>query len=272
MEENSQERIERYLIREMSDQEAVEFEKKLAVDPLLRQELEAYRLSIAALKLNQREQLRNRFQKLDKGHSGKKRLFKLLLFILLVVIWMIFLINLKDKSAESIEKNNLISDSVNIQSNPERIKDSTLSPKIIPQPEQKAKNHGSTIIIASKQEKIDTNTITMAVKPYRGEELNFKIRGVGDLTPYDLFMKFYWDSDYQKVLEQFDNLNPALQSNGNVLFLKANALIGLGKYDESSLIFKQVVNDKKSRYTAIAGNYLKDLKLITKAQKDPIVK
>src|SRR5688500_5835007 len=94
MEERDRILIERYLAQEMTATEKLEFENRMLHDALLRTEVEQYQLAIEALKIAQREELKDRFRQrdkiLDKGNtrhiSGRRSLWLLAAIITGVII------------------------------------------------------------------------------------------------------------------------------------------------------------------------------------------
>lgn len=257
MEESRQELIERYLLGELSELEKTDFEKKLAEDPLLRKELDAYRLGVGAIKLYQREILYKRFQKLDGDKYKNSWIFWIVALISLFIL--LFIINQRKSVSKEVERRSAVSDTSQvIPANSETM--DTMHPleKQLPEKEPpKVK----TIQKKSTPEKKNSESqiIAMDIAPYRGDELNYKVRGVEELSVYDQFMMAYWLEDYNKVLEYFEKLNPGMQINGNVLFIKANALLGLKKYKEAKNLFKKVSENKNARYADLAKQYYNKL-------------
>ncbi|MGB5024348.1 MAG: hypothetical protein WBO44_03315 [Saprospiraceae bacterium] len=257
MVESRQELIERYFLGELSNLEKADFEKNLAEDPVLLKEFEAYRLSLGAIKLYQREILNKRFRELDRNRYKNAWIFWIL--AVLTLVFLLFLINQRKSVSKEDERVNAVSDTAQLNpTNSETMDSMQPLEKQLPEKELPKEN---TIQRKSNPEKRNTESqiITMDIVPYRGDELNYKVRGVEELSVYDQFMMAYWLEEYNKVLELFEKLNPGMQFNGNVLFIKANALLGLKKYKEAKSLFKKVSENRNARYAILAKQYYEKL-------------
>jgi len=257
MVESRQELIERYLLGELSELEKTDFEKNLAEDPVLRKELDAYRLSVGAIKLYQREILYKRFQKLDRDKYINPRIFWILALISLFTL--LFIINQRKSVSKEVERPNAVSDTAQvIPANSETM--DTIRPfeKQLPEkelPKEKTIPRKTT----PEKKNSESQIIVMDITPYRGDELNYKVRGVEELSVYDQFMMAYWLEDYNKVLEYFEKLNPGMQINGNVLFIKSKDFLGIKKYMETKNFFKKVSENRNARYANLAKQYYDNL-------------
>jgi hypothetical protein len=66
-------------------------------------------------------------------------------------------------------------------------------------------------------------------QPYKDESLEPSVRGEGDATLEENFLKFYWDGKHREALAAFDNMEPMSKNKGDLQFLKANSLLALGR-------------------------------------------
>lgn len=257
MEGREQESIERYLAGELSDDERAILETRMAQDDNFKKEVELYKLTLVSLRLKRKEELKMHFKTRDRD-NGKAISWKIIGLLLFVILAISLIFIWKNKTSEFIFKKNveqkLDSSIIHIDEIPS--KDTLISPS---EPQNKNDN---TELQKAKSKPLAEKSYTgdelyaMNYKPYKDETLDPTIRGNEVLSPYDTFIKFYWDGHYQEAIAAFDLLSPALQINDNITFVKANALMAIGNMEEAKLLFESIIQSNKSRYVKEAKWYL----------------
>ncbi|HOK63633.1 MAG TPA: hypothetical protein PLE17_07055, partial [Soehngenia sp.] len=70
------------------------------------------------------------------------------------------------------------------------------------------------------------------------------------------FIAAYLAKNYSVALTLYDGIDESIRDSDNLLFLKANILLGLKRSNEARVILEQIVKNDQSRYTAEAKMYL----------------
>ncbi|MBK7879740.1 MAG: tetratricopeptide repeat protein [Saprospiraceae bacterium] len=259
MKEIDQEWIEAYLAGELTDKQRAILESRMAEDAVLRQEVEDYKLSIQALRLKRREELKERFKNRDQVNA-KVFPWKLIVLAILLICVLFWVWNNQNGSPPILHEVEQLSDSTSIREDlnvPADTLKNIPNPteneakKIIPAPVKKLKPSANKL----KQQPIAANGYTheelfaMNFKPYKDETMNLNLRGNEPLSAYDQFIKFYWDGKYQEVILSFNQLNTALQNNDNVLFIKSNALMYNGEIDQAKQLLESIIRRNRTRYS-----------------------
>ena len=266
MEERDEQLIEQYLARELTEAERAAVDKRRQEDPVFDQEVKDYEMALLALKLQQREALRQRFAKRDIELDKKKpappstgRRWYLwiavaaILFILVAFIWK--LLNKNDAPAQpstivtedSLQHHQEIiaedSSGVDIPDNEqeESPKEDTDDPK---------KGNKKT-----SQEK-ERELFAANFEPYRDPMMDPTTRGEEEPSPRDQFRKAYWEGRYGEVQSLFQKIDPSDQQKDNYRFQLANALLKTGKTDEAIVILTSVVANAKSKFVTESHFYL----------------
>ena len=108
-----------------------------------------------------------------------------------------------------------------------------------------------------KQQKMPASRLfAQYFKPYREESLEPSLRGDSEPAPSEIFLQLYWDGKYQEALTQFGALAASAQTNDNLLFLRAECLMALGKAEEAAVIYEAILARDKSRYIEAATWHL----------------
>lgn len=260
--------IERYLAGELSMDEKASFEKKIQEDAQFRAELEAYQNIVDNLKSVRNQELKERLIRLEgsaarKGSFLDRRIFFAIVFIsaLALIAWFVILNNRSVTEAATptheiepppktpgVEDDTPASfpsmdeDSIHfLELNRIKSKDNPAAKKIDP--------------IAVKTDK--NKLLASNFKPYIDDDLIAMVRGSGDMTNYEKFIDLYLKKDYAKALEMYDELEVSLGKSDNMLFLKANLLLGLKRSGEARVILESIVKNDRSRYTLEAKKYLR---------------
>ena len=93
-------------------------------------------------------------------------------------------------------------------------------------------------------------------KPYKDETLEPTLRGDAEPLPSEKFQQLYWDGKYREALAQFRALPATAQTNDNMLFLKAESLLAVGRVGEAVPEFEAILERDKSRYMEVAAWHL----------------
>ena len=287
MQEKDQERIEHYLAGDISEEERVILETRIAEDPVFREEVDYYKLCLTSLKLKKREELLERFKKRDQRPS-KFNYLKLIFICLIILCGLMWILKNQRPNQKIIEGLTPLNDSTNI--NKDSIFHTDTSKIISPSNDNKTEKpiqlQANKIIPSSKiskeqpiaKGKISNEKLyALNFEPYKDETMNLNIRGNEALSAYDEFIKYYWNGNYKETLQSFGKLNEALQKNDNVLFIKANALMANGEIQEAKFLLEQLIKSANSRYIIEARwnlglCYLKTNDLVQAKEQFEIVK
>jgi len=249
MTEREQELIEKYLANTLSEAERIAFEQELAGNSELGHELERHRKSLLAIRLKGREQIRQRWSTQPgepappKTSDYMRPLARMGIPVLILLLFIIFITWLWHTNSTSPGYHNGISsDTLEVQPIQHR-----------PVPPQDSLMERPTIKpdIPSQHSKV----FAAYFKPYRDETMNPTTRSATDKTPFERFQRLYWEGRYSEALTAYETLEPVLQDNDNMLFLKANLLLATGKTNESLALFEQIIRQERSRYLEEARWY-----------------
>jgi hypothetical protein len=263
-----EELMERYLAGELSMDEKASFEKRMQDDSQLRAEVEAYKSILNNLKSVRNQELKSRLIKLERsvpkqgfkfGKPGYYIVFSVL--ILAVSLWFIWSRN-SNFSDSSIPPKNMEQESTpTIQEN----HPPNAAPSILEDTMRKQENLKMEPDIKNAADpkdpiagtEIEEETYAAHFEPYMDEDLSSMVRGDGELTNYEKFMAFYLKKDYTRALKVYDEMDESIRDSDNVLFLKANVLLGLNRSGEAKVLLKRIIKNDQSRYTAEAKKYLR---------------
>ncbi len=257
-------RIEKYLAGKMTDTEKSAFEHELSVDSDLKQQVAENKLALAAIRLEGRSKMKSRFSRLDQEpstsiESKKKTFFPRRAFYIIVGLLMLsfalWLLTQKDESPiipkpeiTPEPKKEIIIAEESTNKVEEKITEPVPNalPKTKPQP--KSPSQSRTI----KNERL----FAANFEPYHHASLNPGIRGnEEDLTVREQLEMAYWEKDYNQVLSLWSDLSEKNQKNGNLLFLKANALMAKDSVVEAERDFEELISMKRHRFRAEAEWY-----------------
>jgi len=107
--------------------------------------------------------------------------------------------------------------------------------------------------IQKEQKRLASRLFAENFKPYKDESLEPSLRGDSEPLPSDKFQQLYWDGKYREALALFGALPATAKTNDNLLFLKAESLMALGRVGEALLIFEAILKRDKSRYMEVAA-------------------
>src|SRR5688572_24769163 len=191
MEERDRILIERYLAQEMTATEKLEFENRMLHDAPFKTEVEQYQLAIEALKIAQREELKERFRQrdkiLDQGNtrhlSGRRSLWLMAAVVtgLIILSWLLYY-GLKQPVDEEIITN----------------QDSIEQKGEIPIPEYSIEspksNDDEKWRTDDKKRDSGKDLFAANFEPYMDESMDVVVRGdEADLSPLERFQIHYWD-------------------------------------------------------------------------------
>lgn len=231
MDEKELERIERFLLNDLTEQEKTAFEEKMQTDAAFRHEVELHSRAIHAAKIKGREvmkeQLRQRKPKVGRSHP--RNLAAVLMLSLLAIIAIFWWQTSKPDEAKNLNENGSISFP----------KDTANSSKALPIDSiQHQQNHSKEDDKTEKQDarppvaekkQVKEKLFAQYFQPYRDESLDPSSRGFEDeMTAFDRFQQAYWKGKHEAALAAFEELAPSLKNNDNLLFLKANSMLAVG--------------------------------------------
>ncbi len=254
MEQIDQTLIERYLSNELTLAERSDVERRAKDDTQFRKDLAEYKLSIEAIKLAEREELKNRFRQRDKmldqknigGRQGTQYYMLMMAVaavISILVAW--YFLYTPDRTID--EAKNETRDSTYLVQNPPVVIDTLKENKPV-QP----KNPSRPKSVKPAQQIFAEN-----FEAYKDESMDIASRSdEEDLTPTDKLLLNYWEGNYKEAQEAFNNMSPKDKQNDNYRFIYANVLMSLNKTVEASLFLKGVIQNHKSPYTPEAYFYL----------------
>lgn len=253
MEERDLQWMDKYLAGELSGSERYEFELRLQQDPVFRKEMEAYTLTLEALKVSQREELKRRFEQrdkiLDKGKPNAHRPMNLwllaagILFLLAISWWFYYATK---PPAQEI----MISDRDSIELKQELPFDSITPDESLQQPEmaEKSERH--------ERGRINTAELFAAnFEPYTDETMESISRG-DDLEDFEKFQQQYIDRQFPQAIETYKQLPDSFRENDNLKFLYANALLAAGHQREAKPILTEIIRRGESAFATEANYYL----------------
>jgi hypothetical protein len=94
-------------------------------------------------------------------------------------------------------------------------------------------------------------------EPYTDDSMEPTSRGDEETSnPFESFQQHYTEGQYMQALEDFTHMTPAMQSNDNLRFLQANALMATGDQGKANQIFKEINKNGKSKFKSEALYYL----------------
>lgn len=116
--------------------------------------------------------------------------------------------------------------------------------------------------IAEKQQNKDQDEQLYAVhfQPYQDDDLMSMTRSDGEQSNYEKFIALYLAKDYKNALISYNSIDESLRDSDNLLFLKANVLVMLGRVKEGRDLFEQIISNGESKYIEQAKHALNNLK------------
>jgi len=110
--------------------------------------------------------------------------------------------------------------------------------------------------IQKEQKKTMNRLFAENFKPFKDESLEPSLRGDPEPTPSEKFQQLYWDGKYREALTEFESLSAPVKDNDNLLFLKAECLMALGKVEEAVPAYALILKSDKSRYIEVSAWHL----------------
>jgi len=107
--------------------------------------------------------------------------------------------------------------------------------------------------IQKEQNRLASRLFAENFKPYKDESLEPSLRGDSEPLPSEKFQQLYWDGNYREALALFGALPTTAKTNDNLLFLKAECLMALGRVGEALPIYEAILKRDKSRYMEVAA-------------------
>lgn len=247
--------IERYLRHQLSEAEEQVFEARMAADEMFRQEVQLHGRAMAALNFQGLNDLKKKLQQREETHALQKqkrqrRFWGLLLLLtlglaLVLIFWCWAKIGTPPESEPVIQKTPT--------DQPKTKPQKSLPPNTLP--EKQSTTAPKTPPIA--QRKVNNDALfAVAFQPYRDASLNPNVRDEQNPSPFEQFLQQYWEKQYLPALQAFEKLAAELQSNDDVLFLKANALLATGQTAAATALFEGIISRKTARFVQQADWYL----------------
>ncbi|MEP6794052.1 MAG: hypothetical protein ABJB16_06980, partial [Saprospiraceae bacterium] len=246
MEQIDQTLIEQYLANELTLTERNEVERRAKDDTQFRKDFTAYKLSLEAIKLSEREELKNRFRQRDKmldkknniQHGGKRVSFWLLAVAAAVSVMVAWYFIYAPEQRTIDQANNDTKDSTLFVNNPPVMDTLKANKPVQPKNPSRPKSVKPTQQIFAEN-----------YEPYKDESMDIASRSdEEDLTPTDKLLINYWEGNYKEAQVAFNNMTPKDKQNDNYRFIYANVLMSLNKTNEAGLILTGVQQNHKSMY------------------------
>jgi tetratricopeptide (TPR) repeat protein len=259
MEDKDLELIERYYRRELDTTALRVFEDRLAADSDFRQEVELHGKALQAIRLKGRENLKKKLSErpiMPGWHvprsTGKRHRWWIAALALALVAVLILWLKSEDKNAAPPAPTNLPPADTLVQP----ADSGTPRPPIV----QEDKNPSPTKQLEKQATepvgKDSAKLFAAHFQPYRDEAMNPTVRTEESQDAFGRFIELYWEGRYGEALAAFDKLSPALRANDNTLFIKANALLALGRADEAAELLEKISANGQTRYPGEARWYL----------------
>lgn len=251
--------IEKYLAQEMTLAERHEVEKRIQLDPQFRTEVDEYKLAIEALKIAQRDELKNRFRQRDKdldkvntrfiSHGRNLWMLAAVVTGIILFSWL-FYYSFRAPAAEeiftsqdSIQQEQILPvdmDSIKVaipEKDPEVLKEEKNT--------KPAKRDKSKELFAANFE------------PYVDDSMDPMSRGdEEEMNELEKFQLYYWEKRYDLTVATFGNLNAEYRVNDNFKFIYANALMAVGRIDEAISILAEIISNGESHFSQEANYYI----------------
>ena len=268
MEERDQILIERYLAGDLTDAERQEVERRRTTDSAFHAELTALEEARHALRLKQREDLKERFRKRDEILDKKKPetsflkppyIWVWIAAALLsgLLIWKLLLSDTKETAPVESEA----SDTSRYQEIPVVRIDTIRQSDTLHQQSTTEKQRPQKPDMAANTKKSQA-LFAEYYAPYKDAMMDPSTRGDEDLHTLQQFQKSYWEGDFNQAVRLFPQVSEQYRSNDNYRFMYASALLATDHAEKAIPFFKEIVDQHKSRYTteslyALALAYLK---------------
>lgn len=271
MEERDQILIDRYLAGELSEAELRDLQRRRKEDPVFDQEIRSLEEARNALRLKEREALRERFRSrdalLDKKKPedpvrNRKTMYILWLaaaLLLMVVAWK-FLFRTTAPTEPVIITNE---DSLDIKYPPAVIVDTLEGIDSTSVSDTKKEIKPVKKPDLAQSSKKGNELFAAYFEPYKDAIMDPSTRGDETLTQIQQFQKAYWDSDYLQAVKIFPGLSDTYRGNNNYRFIYANALLATGKTEQAISFLKEVMEKNASKYK-VEAKYILALALIQK--------
>jgi len=270
MEESDQTLIERYLASDLTDAERQEVERRRTTDATFHAELTALEEARHALRLKQREDLKERFRKRDEVLDKKKPetsvrvkppyiwVWIAAALISVILIWKLLLPDTKETGPVETES----SDTSRYQELPVVRIDTVRQTDTVRQQPTKENQSPQKPDMAANTKKGQALFAEYYV-PYKDAMMDPTTRGDEDLKTPQQFQKSYWEGDFNQAVRLFPQVSEQYRSNDNYRFMYASALLATDHGEKAIPFFKEIVDQHKSRYTteslyALALAYLKN--------------
>ncbi|HRH99649.1 MAG TPA: hypothetical protein PK006_01240 [Saprospiraceae bacterium] len=258
--------IERYIANELQGEEKILFEEKLKVDANLKAEVEAYTAIATNLRAVQNLQLKERLMQIEnksysvKSSPSKTKLYLIAITTLVLLFTIFYFVRNKTSDPNLNEKQNTEKFIAPTQEN--ILPESTPSMPIdTNQKIQNPKNPPKKAIAEKKQNKgQDEQLYAMNFVPFLDDDMMSMTRSDGEQSNFDKFIALYLAKDYKNALISYNSIDESLRDTDNLLFLKANVLVMLGRLKEGRDLFEQIISNGESKYTEQAKNALKQLR------------
>ena len=258
------EMIERYVANELQGDEKILFEEKLNVDSKLKAEVEAYQAIVANLRTVQNQQLKERLLQLEKksfhtkSSTSNTKFYFIAITIAVLSAISYFLYNKYFNSTPKQDQK--IEQTIpTIQKNPTPSAD-PIKTVDTSQINQNQKNLPKRAIAEKKQNQEDEQLYAANFQAYQDEDLLSMTRSDEEQSNYDKFVALYLAKDYKNALISYNSIDESLRDTDNLLFLKANVLVMLGRVKEGRDLFEQIISNGESKYIEQAKHALNSLK------------
>lgn len=243
---SQQDHIDRFLSNKMSAEERASFEKLMQNDPLLAREVEETKRALQKLKNLERLTLKTRLQNIESNLENQEERKKIFPFIWLILILAIMGILLwynssKNESPPTVPIETLPEPDSNVNHQNIEISPVDTAAESAPvQPEPKKEK----VMSKAKREEI----FAAHFEPYTDDDIEYEVRSNQEKTAFELYKHYYINGKYDKALVAFENLDPGLQNDEQVLFIKANVYMAKGHFDQALQLLHILEKNKTSPY------------------------
>lgn len=240
---NYQEQIDRFLSNKMSAEERHSFEQLMLENPDLLREVEEARFAVQKLKEMERLSLKKRLQDIENQIEENKNTKKAnpIIWILVLIIvcglgLLFWYMNQKNTPIPSVplEVEAEPDSNVNIQ-NIEIIPVDT----IIKVPPIQNETKQEKTLPREKREEI----YAAHFEPYTDDDIEYEVRSLQEKSPFELYKHYYINGKYDQVLATFEDLDPNLKMDHQVLLIKANVLMAQKKFSPALMILRSLEKD-----------------------------
>ncbi|MCC6752725.1 MAG: hypothetical protein IT266_01945 [Saprospiraceae bacterium] len=255
MNEQAMARIERYLLDQMDPVERQAFERELKADAELSAELGRYRKATELAGKLGAQELRERLRALDSGDDRNPLPYGRYGWMLLVLVAICGLLAWLAYRPGAPTK---VLPESRIPAPPAPTQDTSALPEteLLPRDSSKTQKPEKPHKLKSgKSTRPESELFAAHFVPYTDHTMELNLRGRSSLEVYDRMLQHYRKGAYREAMITYDSMELNLRQNDNCLFVRANALMALSRYDEAHKLLEGILSRGQSRYLVPARWY-----------------